>query len=151
MSHISTIYDTVRTRMATLFPTYKELPYPGSLEFNDGLFLTNGWAVQIGDATNTRRLLSCQFSISRNLSITITRKSFAVDRDITTRVAAEKGLLEDQYTMIKDLEKDPDLASTLARIEYTSDLGIQTLFSEQLHYLYISSTFSIEYFENLNS
>lgn len=150
MSQISTIYDAVRLRMATLFPTFKELPYPSSIEFNDSLFLTTGWAVQIADAFNTRRLLSCQFSISRNITVTLTRQNFGLDRDIPTRIAAEKAILENHFTMVKDLEKDPDLASTLAKIEYQSDFGIQTLFNQQLHFLYIQSTFSIEYFENLN-
>lgn len=150
MSSISTIYDTLRVRMATIFPDHKELPYNQTINLNDGLFLTQGWAVYFADAINTNRLLSCQLSLSRNVNITLSRKVFGLDRDVTTRVTVEKNLLEDHLILIKDIEKDPDLNGAAAKILYISDLGIQTLFSEQMHYLYIQTIFSIEYFENLN-
>lgn len=150
MSSISTIYDTLRTRMAAVFPSHKELPYNQTITFNDGLFLTQGWSVYLADAINTRRMLSCQLSVRRNVFVTLTRKVFALDRDVSTRVTAEKSLLEDHFLLVKDIEKDADLAGTAAKVEYQNDLGIQTIFSEQMHYIYIQSVFSVEYFENLN-
>ena len=54
--------------------------------------------------------------------------------------------------MIKQVEKDPSLNSTAARIAYADDTGIQRLIDTdgKKQFIYINTGFEIEYFEDLN-
>jgi len=150
MSDISTIIDNMRTRVAAVFPTHKKLPNNRQIEENDTLFLSKGYAVAIGPGANTRRLLSCKLSVNRAAIITITRAHFGVDRDTVVRDTLEKNLLEDQFLLIKDLEKDPSLDGFVAKINYSTDNGIEEVFVEQGHFLMIQTVYEFEYFENLS-
>ena len=149
MSKITTIIDNIRTRVATILPTHKELPNNRTIGENDTLFLSKGRAVSIGPGANTNRLVGCKLSIQRIVTVTITRAHFGVDRDTTVRNNLEKNLLEDQFLIIQDLEKDPDVDGVTARMVYSSDNGIEEVFGEQGHFLMIQTIFDFEYLEDL--
>lgn len=149
MSTISTIVDTIRTRLATVLPSHKKLKNNSNIILNDTLFLAQGQTLQVSSAFNTNRVLGCQLSLTRSVVVSITRQSYGTLRDDALRETTEKALLEDHYLVVKDLEKDPDLNSTCARFVYVSDTGIQEIFIEELQFLMIQITFEFEYFENL--
>jgi hypothetical protein len=149
MSKISTIADNIRTRVTTILPTHKILPNNRIIEENDTLYLSKGQAVSLGPGLNTNRLTGCKLSIQRTATVTITRAHFGVDRDTAVRNTLEKDLLEDQFLIIQDLEKDPDLDGTTARMVFLADNGIEEIFVEQGHFLMIQTTFEFEYLENL--
>ena len=149
MSKISTILDNLRTRVSTVLPTHKQLPFNREIEENDTLFLSKGYAIAVGPGSNTNRNLSCRLSIARTAIITVTRAHFGVDRDITVRNTLEKDLLEDQFLIIDDLEKDPSLESVVAQIKYESDNGIEEVFVDTGHFLKIETVYSFEYLETL--
>lgn len=149
MSKISTIIDNFRTRMATILPDHKELRHVRAIEENDELFMAKGQAVAYGFGSNTNRNLSCRLSKVINVVATVTRAVRGHDRDVETRIEAEKDLLEDQLLIIKDIEKDASLDSITARIAYVSDNGIEEIFVGKGHYLMIQSNFELEYFEEL--
>ncbi len=149
MSKISTIVDNIRTRVGTVLSDHKQLFNNRIIEENDTLFLSKGYAVGLGPGTNSNRLLSCKLSVLRTATITITRAHFGVDMDVDVRNTLEKDLLEDQYLIINDLEKDPDLESVVASIKYQSDNGIEEVFTAQGHFLMVQSIYEFEYFEDL--
>ena len=150
MSKITTISDNIRLRVATILSDHKKLPNNRLIEENDNLFLSKGYAISLGAGNNTNRLMACKLSIQRSAIITITRAHFGVDRDTTVRDTLEKNLLEDQFLIIKDLEKDPDLDGDTARFVYLGDNGIEEVFVEQGHFLMVQSTFDFEYLEDLS-
>lgn len=149
MSKISTIYDNVKTRLSTVFPDHYELHNPRNIELNNRLWLTQGQGVLFGSASNTERNLSCRLSIQRDMTITLTRQIYGTDQDLTAKSNTEKQLFEDQYLLIDDLEKDPDLDETTARIAYVSDGGIVEVTFDEVQFLMIQSLFQFEYLETL--
>jgi hypothetical protein len=149
MSKISTIMDNFRARMAAVLADHKELSYPRSLFNNNELFLTKGQGCYLGPGINTQRNLSCRLSKQINMTVVITRANRGHDRDIETRILAEKNLLEDQLLIIKDIEKDSSLDSVAARVVYQSDNGIDEVFVNEKDFLFIQTNFLIEYFEDL--
>ena len=149
MSNISTIYDAIRTTMATLLPTHKELVNARQIEANDLLFMVKGQCVLIADAFNTNRILSCKLSVSRNVIVTITRQVFGTDRDITKKVETEKALLEDHFILLNEFEKNVTLNGVTAKITYVSDTGIEEIYTESLLFLMMQINFNFEYFETL--
>ena len=149
MSKISTIIDTFRTRLSTVLPDHKELPYNRQIEMNSNLYLDKGYAFSTSTKSHTNRSLSCRISQNMTAIITVTRLVFAHDRDIEKRVLVEKTLYEDQFLLINDLQKDADLSSSASNVSYVSDNGIEDVFSNETHFLMIQSTFDFEYFDNL--
>ena len=51
MSKISTVYDTILTSVAALFPSKKRIPNAESLGDNLEVFLRNSWALKIDAQT----------------------------------------------------------------------------------------------------
>ncbi len=149
MSQITTIYDAIYTRVATLLPNHKELKVPRFIELNDTLFLKKGFAVSIGAAINTNRVFACKLSLQREVTLTNTLQIFATDRDATTRKTVEKQLLEDQFLLIKNIEQDPTLTQVTNQINFISDNGIQDIFIEADSFIMIQSLINFEYFEDL--
>lgn len=150
MSKITTIIDNIRTRVGTVLTDHKKLCNNRNIDDNDILFLSKGYAVAVGPGNNSNRLLSCNLSIQRTAIVTITRAHFGVDLDTTVRDSLEKSLLEDQFLLIKDLEKDPDLEGILARISYGGDNGIEEVFVDEGHFLMVQTNFDFEYLESLS-
>ncbi len=152
MSRVSTLLDEAHTAVAALLPNHKRLGNPYRVEENPSTYLDQGYgiAVQPG-AVNSNRTLSCQLSIVRRLTITITRKYFGNDADATRKYSTEKSLLEDQFLIIKDFEKRSPFQTYSIRSEFESDNGIEFVYAENKPFYMIQSSFIIEYFENLNT
>lgn len=149
MSNISTAIDAIRTRVSTLLSGHKKLSNNRVIEENAALYLDRGYAVAIGPGVNTNRLVGCKMSLNRSVIVTVTRAHFGVDLDTAVRDTLEKTLLEDQFLIIKDLEKDPTVSEAVAKINYTNDNGIEEVFIEEGHFLMIQTIFDFEYFEDL--
>lgn len=151
MSSLTNIYNAVGTTLSTLYSaTHKEIVNPYALELNDSLFLNRGYGFYFGPAINTKRQLSCQLSVEREIVIINTIVNRGTDRDITIRQTAEKQLLEDQFSLISQLENEPTIQPLVSKLEFTGDNGIEFIFDEKFNYLYIESSFSMEYFEDLS-
>lgn len=147
MSSISTIYDTLRTQLATTLSSHTELNNPYVLEDEADIMFDAGWTIGLFEGENTNRNLCPKLSLSRNFTVTVTRRTFSPDRDITERVTAEKALFEDMISVIQDLQCMED--ANISKIEYVSDNGLEFLLGDRFNILLIQATFNVEYFENL--
>lgn len=146
---ITTIYDRLVTTLGLAFPSHLKLSNPYNVQQNDFKLLNKGYGFYMSSGLNTNRMLACEMSIQRDVTIVQTIVHRGTDRDLAIRQAAEKSLLEDHFLLVKTLELDADLNSNCARFIYVSDTGISFLSDEQRNFLTISSIYTFEYFERL--
>lgn len=144
---ITAIYDQLHTKMGSLLPELKRLPFAYSLTENPDIMLKSGYAVTIGEGENTQRQIGGNLSIRRNFKISICQAVTAIDSDSAKKAATEKSLFESQLAIINDLEKDPTLNQTATNSKYVSDGGIGFIYGDNSKFLYIDTTISIEYME----
>lgn len=150
MSQISLIHDDIYSELSTLFPSKKILTNNLVIEANNNELLEDGYAVYLGTALNTRRLASCQLSVNREVTITLTRQIRGSHNSLPKIKEYEKLLLEDQFTLIKRFSKLDELATaSLNAVNFTNDNGIQRVFSDKRLSIMLESNFEIDYFESL--
>jgi hypothetical protein len=151
MSDTSTIYDAIVTRMGTLFPNHKRIGNPYKPEENAEPILTMGWGLTVGEAVNTNRVLSNQFTVAREFALLVCRKAFHRESDAAARATTEKLILEDLYTLIKDFEINASLNGVAMNTKYLGDGGIEAVMPDKDQFLMIRARISVEYWENLNA
>jgi hypothetical protein len=150
MSTISTIYDTIQTTVATLFPLKLELSDPLNIENNDDKTLANGYGIQLGSAVNSNRQLCNTYSVQRDFIVTITMLNAATHKSITIFDASNKTLLEDLHLLIQTLAKENSaIRNVNGIVDWISDGGIEKYNGESREFLIIRATFRLEYFESL--
>lgn len=149
MSTISTIYDNFKTILSTIYPTKRELTNPFSIEKNADQLLTNGYGLQVGNATNTNREVCNKLSVARDFTITITKQVEGINKDTASLDSAEKALLEDHLLIISECQKNAQLNSICSKVNYTSDTGIVEIITDQKKFLMIQILISVEYFETI--
>lgn len=151
MSKASDAYDALKARVAVVLPNHFILPNPYAPEQNSELALKQGQGVKFLGALNSERSLSCQLSLRRSVEVIVTRKYFGSELMTATKSSVEKALFEDQYLVIREVEKDPSVAltSVVVQTRFESDSGIEFVFNDDKPFLMIRSLFSIEYIENL--
>lgn len=148
---ISGIHDDLYSMMGSLFPSKKILADSLNLYNNDEIFLADGYAIYIGAASNTRREVSCRLSISRSITISLTKSPYAGHKDIDKIKLAEKALLEELHTLINDFSKNDGYVNLReSKRNYLSDSGIIRAFGESRTILSIQAVFEIEYFETIS-
>jgi hypothetical protein len=152
-SKIDTIFSLIKTELGTLFPEHEQHTNPYDPGENTERQLLQGWGIALGPGFNSERNLSCRLSIQRTINIPLTRARYGSSLDTEKKEENELLLLNDQFTLIKQLEKAPTLNNndTITRFAWTGDSGIETIFAENDHYILINSAFLIEYFENLDN
>jgi hypothetical protein len=151
MSKASDAYDAVKARVAAVLPNHFVLPNPYAPEQNSENALRVGQGVKFLGGSNSNRSLSCQLSISRQVEVVITRKYYGSEMMTANKSTVEKSLLEDQYLVIKEVEKDPTVAltSVVVQTRFESDSGIEFVFNDDKPFLMIRTLFALEYIENL--
>lgn len=126
MSNITTAFDQMKLLMQTLFPEssgYYQLTNPYDVEENTITMHEKGWGIALGAGVNTNRELSCRLSLQRDISFVLTRRRYANELDTDSKESAEKSILEDQYLLIRELEKYPSLnnsTSGITRLRFVS-------------------------------
>lgn len=150
MSNFSTLYDAIVTRIETVLSSHVRLPNPYKIEENTETYLRLGWGVAMTSATNTKRELSCRVSIRRDFVVTITRKFYAVESNVSNKVSVEKALIEDMILLIHDFYDNTALPGALGIVEFESDAGINYVFSGKDSFLALPITFSVESFETVS-
>lgn len=155
MSNISTIYDALITRVSAVLPNHNRLPLNTNIDLNMESRLRQGWGLSFAaGAINTNRVMAGnggKMSVDRSFLLSITRQEFVQDQNASGRATAEKQLLEDQFLVIEDLEKDPKLGTSICiNARYVSDNGLEFVFPDERKYIMIVSTINVEYFEDLS-
>jgi hypothetical protein len=149
---ISTIYDSIYTKISGVLTDHKELYYPTQIELNDEILLEKGFAISLGNATPSNRNLSCLYWIRRDILITNTLSVFAPNTNDTIRKTKEKDLFENQIKIILAVEKDTYLQSQITNFRFDGDNGIQYIYGEaNNNFIMLQSRISFEYFENLTT
>lgn len=148
MSILSSTLDAMISKMGTLFPQHTRLPNPYSLDQNPEPYLAEGFGILLGSGSENR-VAQSSVGIKRRISVVQTRSFIAVDSDPTVKEATEKLLIEDQMTLLKDLEQDLTLGGVVLNIAYASDGGIQSVYSNQKQFLKIETQFSVIYIESI--
>ena len=156
MSKISQIYDALNSLVSTEFPTstYSYLSNAYIPEENDNLTLRRAIGFYVGQGSNKNRVLSCQISMERLITVTQTAKFYGTRLDKSLKDDTVKTILEDQFKLIKLLENAPqDSANGIDKMIFVNDNGIEFIFGNgdesTENFLMIRSQFSIEYLENL--
>lgn len=148
MSTLSTALDSLIAKMGTLFPQHTRLPNPYQPEQNAEPFLAQGYGIMLGSAQENRAAQS-SVGVKRRISVIQTRSFIALDSDPSTKESTEKTLIDDQMTLLKDLEVDFTLGGIVHSMTYSSDSGIAAVYANQKQFLKIETQFSMTYIESL--
>jgi hypothetical protein len=151
LSNITTLYDEFVTAISAVLPDYSKIPNAYDTGSNANLFLIKGFSVGFGPATNTNRQIDCKLSVSRTLNVLLVNQITATITDFSGFNAVAKQIFEDQYTIIKEIEKHPALNTGIVVTKFVGDGGLEFLESGVAQYFGIEAQFDCEYFENLNS
>lgn len=151
MANISLIYDGLITLIETKLPTYSRLADAYDIDNNDILSIVSGYSLALSSGTNTERYITgSSLSTDRGFSLTLTNLYTANETDPVGRAVQEKSLLEDAYSIWKELQVTHALGGVqVSPIKYTDDTGINYIESETYNGKAISivSAISAEYFE----
>lgn len=151
MSIITDAYGELLTRIETVLDTaadgYFRLPNPYKPEENNERFLIKGYAIALGPASNTNRFVNCKFSISRQVTVVLTRQYFAREDDAEAKADAELALFEDQYKLINDLEQDISVNGQTMYTRYETDGGIEYVQGNTDRFLMLRTQINLEYIE----
>ena len=148
-TEVTTLYDTLVTRVAALLTSHTRLSNPYDLAGNNDQILEKGWGIAVRAGTNTNRQLGCKLSVSRDFEISITRKFFAREFDATKKATTEKDLLEDMQLLIDDLEENATLSESAYLVKYVGDSGITQVRDGQDAFLAIIISLTVEYFRTI--
>ena len=149
MTIISTFYDALKAKIqADIWTSALHIANSYQIEQASSNQLADGFAIAIGPASGSDNDLSCQERFTRDILITRTKLLVATQND--TVEASVKSILEDHYTLRKELR----LANTLGGISdigFVSDGGIELLQTADGigNYHVMSALYSITYVENL--
>lgn len=145
---ISTIYDALVSLLSSKLTGYIQLPNPYAPEENNELYLNKGFGVAFADGENTQRFVGCKLSVARTFNIILVNRIVTTDHNTTVRGSLEKSIMEDEFTIINELEKNPTLQGSAFKSLFVSDNGIEYLEGERMKYLFLVFNINIEYLEN---
>lgn len=151
MSNISDAFDAIKTLMETTFPSHQQLTNPYDVGENTTQQLMKGWGIALGPGFNSEKTISCRISLKKTILIPLTRVRHGSSLLTTNKETNEKLLFEDQFTLIKALEKDPTVSGggSITAMKYVADQGIEVVYGDSDHYIVVNSAFEMEYFESL--
>ncbi len=98
MSNISTIYDSVRSNIATLFTSKIELINPDNLIENSDIILKDSFGVMIGPGIPLT-FLNSEYLEQRSFNVILTKEVKSTENNKTPLITAKKALLEEVTTM----------------------------------------------------
>jgi hypothetical protein len=150
---VSTAYDNLLTRLAAVFTSgsgWLQIPNGFDVPSNANGFLRQGYGLAIGQGVNKNRELSLQISIDRTFVVSISREVFKTDGDASGYGTVAKQLMEDLFSLVADFEKNTTLNTGQIFCHYESDNGIQPIENGDFSGVYVSATFTVALFEDIN-
>lgn len=151
MSNVSTAYDALKARLATLLPSvsgYSQLTNPYDVVDNNAQFLRKGWGLAVGPAQNTNRNLCGTISVERQFRVVLTEALEALEFGIDDKHDTVKSLLESAQIVIEDFERTYKLDSDQFNCLWQSDSGINSVEGDDFTFLTLELTFNVEIFDN---
>lgn len=150
MSNVSSIYDAFKSEMSTTFASKTQIPNPFSIENNNDNTLRDGYGIRFGAAGLASFDLPSFQGYSREIVVTFTTQVFRTDNNILKLEDAQKALMENQNTLINSLAKSRAFDDYAVSVEFTTDSGIEFVFGDKFSFLYIDSSFEVQYKEDKN-
>lgn len=149
MTIVSTFYNALTTKLATVWPTAHHIANAFQMEKAASGLLSNGFAIAVGPSSGSSSDQSCQERITRDFLVI--RSKVLVATENQTISTSVKSLLEDQFELRKALRIDNTLGGVVSDISFSSDGGIELLPAQSGtgHYHIITSLFTVTYIENL--
>ena len=150
-SNTSLFYDAVKTALAATLTTHNYLSDPYSPEQCSEEQLEKGYGFYFGAGVNTNLQMSCQQSVERIVTLVITRRAVALERNRVGKEDVEKLLLDDLFAVQSRFESDANIKSNnnIASFSYVEDSGIEPVFDDKKTHLKIVANFKIVVFDNL--
>ena len=95
-SKITTLLNTIDSKLATILTGKTIIPYPESIQDNEEVFLRNGYGVKYNGGNPTLGEF-CNYSVKHDVSVVLTREFFDFDSGYTNDKNDKKTMLEDAY------------------------------------------------------
>ena len=150
MAKISDIYDALYTAVGSALTGHAELENPVDVEQNNALSLRKGYGISFGPAVlMDDRFASCLFAVRRTVTISNTLEIYGHDVNKTIRKTAEKALLGNQEALVKAIEANGELTGLVNNMRFSSDDGIEYIYSEQKNYVMMKTTVDFEYHDSM--
>lgn len=103
MSNFTTVYDTVRSKLATLFPSKIEIPMPDNLPDNGDNMLKDSYGVTVGPG-DTREWTYDQFLIDRQFGVVLTEEVHIKKDSKDELITAKKAITEDAVSIMQEFD-----------------------------------------------
>ena len=150
MSNVSTIFDNFLALLQTEFASKTQLANPFSVQNNNDNILKEGYGLRYGPASLPDFDLTSFQGYSREIVVILTKQVFKTDNDTDNFSTAQKAMVEDQNTLINSLAKNRTFDSSTVSVEFTGDSGIEFIFNGKFNFLYLETSFEIQYKEDKN-
>lgn len=146
MSNFTTVYDRIRTELATLYPSKTELPYPYFLEGNPFGFLVDGYGLVVNESILGELNEFCSSAVKHNISIVLTREVVRMEGDVEPMHTQTKTLIEDLVSLrVKFLENEQlTIGSAIQAVNFVGMSPVIFINGDKSDIISASITFSFE-------
>jgi hypothetical protein len=136
--------------ITTELTDFRAIPNAYEVDANSDLFLTKGYAIGFGPAVNGDSAAGefCKMTVIRTISVVLTSQVTALLTDFDGVNTVAKQLFEDQYKIIKAIERDPSLNGS-SQTRFVGDGGLEFVTAGQDKYFLIELQFDCRYSETL--
>lgn len=151
-SKFSNVFDSLVTRLASLYSDKTIIPYPYSLADNPHQFLVNGYGLKIGSGSNSDLTTDYSSAVDRNISVVLTREVYGftgIQTNLNTQI---KALFDDMYDLKNDL-LDLSRVSPMFNgetVDYDNDSGIEEVISGEQRFVSLEVFFSFDLTQEIN-
>jgi len=146
MSKITTVYNTILTKVAGLFPSKTKIPLPESLPDNDNNLLRDGYGVMVGASTISALDTFKDSNISREFTIVFTEELIRTNHDADSRDTVLLSILEDMVTLKQDFLNFDQLGidSSIEKVTFVGSSGVEYANIDDFSIMTMNITFSID-------
>ena len=150
MSKISTVVDTVRTAVTTLFANRREMSNPYSIEDHPQHVLDSGFGIAVTSMGQSDTDWLKSSNVSYTFEIILTNIIVKLESDRDKYYDGLKVLLEDELTLRQDLLAGDQLGiqASINKVDYVGTSGIEKVIDKNNH-IYLSVAFDIDISEDL--
>lgn len=143
MTNITTVIDTIYTKLATLLSGETRIPNPYFLEKNNDNFLYKGYGL-IVDSANYEEHEFCTFMVARTFKVVFTREMFRVDSEVTQTDTIVKELLENVVAVQKLFYSYDELGieSNIAKVDIGEVSAVETFMTDRKNFFSMTASFS---------
>jgi len=150
MTKISSVYDAIVTKTATLFPSKTRMHNPYEMTDNPEIILKNSYGIRVNSATR-ETVEFCNLYMVREFTFVMVRSFLTNGTKGTAFDDVSKLLLEDQQSFLSMIYSPSELDEqfSVERIEIGTVSGIEFMAANEKKYLLCEITFTITISESV--